>query len=191
MHLSAVGESEREWQVAGYIDDNMEALKQFESDYSILGRTHEFEFQLNDLAVLAVATPKTKRTLFEQMESKVEFFTFVSRSAVISKFSRIGRGCILGPNVIVGPNVSVGDAVFLNSGTMIGHDVTIGAFSTLMANNNIAGGCSIGSEVYCASSATVIPNRRICDGAFIGAGSVVIRNVSQPRTVYGNPAKYL
>jgi sugar O-acyltransferase (sialic acid O-acetyltransferase NeuD family) len=190
-HLDRVPESERAWRIAGYLDDNPAALEGYPSDYGIVGSIGDFQFQSSDLAIVAIATPGAKRRVIEGVRGRVEFLTFVSPDAIIGKFVKIGTGCIIGPHVIVGTNVILGDAVFINSGSMIGHDVTIGSFSSFMANNNIAGRCRIGEAAYFASTVTVIPGRSICDGAFIGVGSVVIRNVKERRTVYGNPARYI
>ena len=190
-HLDRVPESERAWRVAGYLDDNPEALDGFPSDFEVLGSPRDFQFRTSDLAIVAIATPDVKRGIVEAIRDRVELFTFVSSDALIGKFTKIGIGCIIGPRVIIGPNVSLGDAVFVNSGSMIGHDVTVGSFSSFMANNNIAGRCRIGEAAYFASTVTVIPGRSICDGAFIGVGSVVIWNIKERRTVYGNPARYI
>ena len=40
-----------------------------------------------------------------------------------------------------------------------------------------------------ASSATILPRIKIGNDAIIGAGSVVVRNVEENTTVFGNPAK--
>ena len=190
-HLDRVPESERAWRVAGYLDDNPEALDGYPSDFKVLGSPRDFQFRTSDLAIVAIATPDVKRGMVEAIRDRVELFTYVSSDALIGKFTKIGKGCIIGPRVIIGPNVILGDAVFINSGSMIGHDVTVGSFSSFMANNNIAGRCRIGEAAYFASTVTVIPGRSICDGAFIGVGSVVIWNIKERRTVYGNPARYI
>jgi sugar O-acyltransferase (sialic acid O-acetyltransferase NeuD family) len=190
-HLDTVPESERAWRIAGYLDDNPAALEGYPSDYGIVGSIGDFQFQSSDLAIVAIATPSQKRKVVEGVRGRVELLTFVSPDAIIGKFVKIGAGCIIGPHAIVGPNVILGDAVFINSGSMIGHDVTIGSFSSFMANNNIAGKCRIGEAAYFASTVTVIPGRSICDDAFIGVGSVVIDNIKERRTVYGNPARYM
>ena len=150
-----------------------------------------FLFESADLAIVAIATPAEKKKVFEALRGRVELLTFVSPEAIIGKFLKIGIGCIIGPQVIIGPNVVLGDGVFINSGSLIGHDVTISSFTSFMANNNIAGKCRIGEAAYFASSVTVIPECSICDGAFIGAGSVVVGNIKERRTVFGNPARYL
>ncbi len=190
-HLDSVPETNRVWRIAGYLDDNPAALEGYPSDYEVVGSISDFQFQSSDLAIVAIATPGTKKKVVEGIRGRVELLTFVSPDAIIGKFVQIGTGCIIGPHVIVGTNVILGDAVFINSGSMIGHDVTIGSFSSFMANNNIAGKCRIGEAAYFASTVTVIPSRSICDGAFVGVGSVVISNIKERRTVFGNPARYI
>ena len=190
-YLDRVLESERAWRVAGYLDDNPEALQGYPSDFKVLGSARNFEFQPRDLAIIAIATPDVKKAMVEAIRDRVELFTFVAPDAHIGKFSKIGKGCIIGPRVTIGPNASLGDAVFVNIGCMIGHDVKISDFCSFMANNIIAGGCKIGEGAYFASSVTVIPDRSICDRAFIGAGSVVVGNIKKRGTVFGNPARYL
>jgi sugar O-acyltransferase (sialic acid O-acetyltransferase NeuD family) len=190
-HLERVPAEQRKWEIAGFLDDDPAVLDGYPSSYGVVGPVKGFEFRTDDLAILAVAKPATKKAIFESLLPKVELFTFVAPDANIGKFVRIGRGCIIGPRVIIGPNVTIGDGVFVNSASMIGHDVTIGSYASFMANNNIAGNCKIGAQVYAASSVTVIPDRVVCDGAYIGAGSIVIQDIKERRTVFGNPAKYV
>jgi sugar O-acyltransferase (sialic acid O-acetyltransferase NeuD family) len=190
-HLDGVPEKRRTWRIAGYLDDNPAALEGCPSDYRVLASISDFQFKPRDVAIVAIAAPRQKKRVVEAIRGRVELLTFISPDAIIGKFVKIGAGCIIGPRAIIGTNVILGDAVFINSGSMIGHDVTIGSFSSFMANNNIAGRCHIGDEVYFASTTTVIPGRSICAGAFIGAGSVVIRHIKEPRTVFGNPARYV
>jgi acetyltransferase-like isoleucine patch superfamily enzyme len=47
----------------------------------------------------------------------------------------------------------------------------------------------VAENVFFGTHASVIPNKIIEQGAIVGAGSVVIRNVKQGASVFGNPAK--
>ena len=48
----------------------------------------------------------------------------------------------------------------------------------------------IGNKVYIGSNATLLPVR-ICDDVVIGAGAVVTKDITEPGTYIGNPAKKL
>ena len=86
-------------------------------------------------------------------------------------------------------NINVGDFVFLNTQTTLGHDVKIGAYTSINGKVEISGFVEIGEEVTIGSRVVVLPKKKVISGANIGAGSVVVGNINKPITVFGNPAK--
>ena len=61
----------------------------------------------------------------------------------------------------------------------------------IMSGACIAGRVKIGDYVTIGTNATIFPDLEISEGAFIGAGSVVRKNVKKNQMVVGNPAKFL
>lgn len=177
-----------DWRIEGFLDDNPKALEGCRSDYRILARIKDLRFKRGDLALLAIADPEYKRKLVEMLEGKVGFLTYVAPDAFIGKFVTIGEGSVICPRAFIGPSVGIGRAVTVNGGTKLGHDVRIGDYSSLMVDITVGGHSQIGERVYIGSGATIIPSRRIRDRARVGAGSVVIRNVAEGQSVFGNPA---
>jgi acetyltransferase-like isoleucine patch superfamily enzyme len=47
----------------------------------------------------------------------------------------------------------------------------------------------VGREVFFGSSVSIIPGVRVGDGAYLGAGSVVLRDVPPGAKVFGVPAR--
>ncbi len=177
------------YQIKGFLDDDLNALDGFPSDYKILGKIKEFQFTESDYAVMAISNPKIKEGIFEFLKDKVKFYTFIPTNAIIGKFVTINEGCILAPNVIVTTNVVLGKCVTLNCGTQVGHDVIIEDFCSLMANVDLGGGVVLEKGVYIGTNATIIPRIKISKHVLIGAGSIVINKISLPQSVFGNPAK--
>ncbi len=177
------------YQIAGYLDDNLSSLDQFPSDYTIKGRINDFEFCENDQVILAISNPSIKENIYRRLLSKVIFYTFIPVNAIVAKYSEIGEGSIIAPNAIISTNVKLGKCVIVNIGTQIGHDAVIKDFCSLMANVDIGGNVQIGRKVFIGSNATIIPEISVVDDAVIGAGSIVINKIVKPHTVFGNPAK--
>jgi len=118
---------------------------------------------------------------------------------------KIGDGCFIGPFVEIQKNVVVGNRTKVQSHSFICELVTIGDdcfighgvmfINDLFAEGGPAGGdtskwkaTNIGNHVSIGSNATILPVS-VCDHAVIGAGSVVTKNITEPGTYAGNPAK--
>ena len=56
---------------------------------------------------------------------------------------------------------------------------------------SIAGRVQVGNFVTIGTNSTILPDIRIEEGAYIGAGSVVNRDIKKNEVVVGNPAKFL
>lgn len=118
--------------------------------------------------------------------------------------TKIGDSCIIGQNCMIGPNVNIGDGCKIQNNVSIYYNVTLedNVFvgpSVVFTNVNnprafinrmnetrptlIKKGASIGAN------ATIICGHTIGSYAFVGAGSVVTKDVPDFALVVGNPAK--
>lgn len=117
----------------------------------------------------------------------------------------IGNNSFIGPFVEIQKGVSIGERTKVQSHSFICELVTIGNdcfvghgvmfINDLFSDGGPAGGDAskwkktyIGNHVSIGSNATILPVN-ICDNVVIGAGSVVTKNITEPGTYYGNPAK--
>ena len=77
----------------------------------------------------------------------------------------------------------------LNLFCSIGHDTSLGDYTTLSSHVDITGRCKIGKLVFWGSGSRIIPDKFVADGCKIGAGSLVMHNISGLKTVYCPPSK--
>ena len=188
--LELIPEEERYWEVKGFIDFDENSLDNYPSEYKIVGDQYTFNFSENSIVLVAIAKPEFREKVYKLMKEKnIELMTFVAPNAIIGKTSNIGEGSVICPNAIITTNVTIGKCVFINCGSNIGHDVQIDDFSSIMANVNVSGNCRVGKRVFMGSKSIIIPGKNIQDDVVVGAGSVVIRNIGEQQSVFGNPAK--
>ena len=120
---------------------------------------------------------------------------------------KIGDDCDIGPFVEIQKDVYIGNRTKIHSHTFIcelvsiGNDCVVG-HGVMFINDKFSNGkpaqgdrtlwkkTTIGNNVYIGSNATILPVT-ICDNVVIGAGTVVTKNITQPGTYIGNPAKKL
>ena len=192
--LDMVPENERDWELAGYLhsSNGPSPLIGYPTDHTIVGDWREFDFRDSDLCLMGTANIVWKHKIYEGLKDKVEFMTYVHPTALINhRFVKLGAGSVICANCAVNTNTETGVCATICMGSQLGHDISLGNYSSLMASIEIGGHCKIGEDVFIGTSATIIPRRNICSGAVIGAGAVVVKNINDTQTRFGNPAKPL
>ncbi len=99
------------------------------------------------------------------------------------------QGSFFGAYSVVGNDSEVGDFCILNTGAILDHDSTLGDFSHLCPGVVTGGHVHIGSRTTVGVGSMIRDGVTIGDNCIIGMGSVVIKDVPNNTTVWGNPAK--
>ena len=132
--------------------------------------------------------------------TKIWHFSHIMTGCKIGENCNIGQNVVISPEVILGKNVKVQNNVSLYSGVTCDDDVFLGpscVFTNITnprsainrkgqyAKTNVGRGASIGAN------ATIVCGHNIGECAFIGAGSVVTKNVPSYALLVGNPARQI
>ncbi len=115
--------------------------------------------------------------------------TVIHPQASVSPHAHLATGCLVAAQAVVAPRARVGHGVIVNHGAVVDHDVTVGDFTHVAPGARLGGGVSIGAGVLVGAGAAVLPGRKVCDGVIIGAGAVVNRDIDEPGTWAGLPAR--
>jgi len=140
--------------------------------------------------VAAVGSPGLKRELLAVWRGKT-FATIVAPTATMLTQTALGDGVILAPSVVISVGVTLGPHVHVNVGATISHDCTVAEFGTISPGAHIGGGVHIGPGTFLGIGSIVRDHVSICEGALIGAGAVVVKDITTPGTYVGNPARWM
>ena len=73
----------------------------------------------------------------------------------------------------------------------IGHNCIIGERTIVSPGTCLAGNTKVGSDCYIWQGVITRSNISICDGVILGAGSLVLKDITKPGVYFGSPAKYI
>lgn len=115
--------------------------------------------------------------------------TIIAKDAVVCKFAEIGDACFIGHGCFIGAEAKVGKGCIINTHAVVEHSAQIGDFCNICPNATILGQCILGENVFVGSGAIIRNNARICSDVILGAGTVVINDITEAGTYVGCPAK--
>lgn len=134
-------------------------------------------------SIIAIGNPQARQKIDQQVQSKG---MVIHTTAITSAYN---VGMILCPYAIITTNVKIGKHLHMNLHSDIGHDCIIGDYVTLAPGARISGKCEIGNCVYIGTNAMIREGAKVCDNVTIGAGSVVLKDITEPGVYVGIPAK--
>ncbi|MEZ4720645.1 MAG: acyltransferase [Flavobacteriales bacterium] len=132
--------------------------------------------------------------------TKIWHFSHIMPNCTIGENCNIGQNCVISPEVVLGRNVKIQNNVSVYTGVVCEDDVFLGpsmVFTNVTnprSNVNRRGqytkttvkrGASIGAN------ATIVCGHNIGEFAFIGAGTVVTKEVPAYALIVGNPGRQI
>lgn len=119
----------------------------------------------------------------------------IGAGTFIGPFSEIQRGVVIGRNCRVQSHSLICELVQIGNDCFIGHGVVF--INDLFKEGGPARGdrskwraTRVGNRVSIGSNCTILPVE-IADGTVIGAGAVVVKDISRAGVYAGNPARFL
>jgi len=182
-----------EYKIEGLIDiENSENVGKKINDVLIVGVIKDIakHVALDSYVIVAYGKNQRKKEIVSLLSEKgYRFATVIGKNSYISNYVEIGEGSIINPNVTIMPNTRVGKHVIIHSGSVIEHDNEIGHYANIAPGVKTGGRVKIEEGSYIYTGAVITPDVRIGKNSIVGAGAVVLEDVSDKITVVGVPAK--
>lgn len=179
------------WNILGYIDDGVEIGTEV-NGYRVLGGCDYLIDRITPLAVIcAIGTSKTRKKVIEKISSNsnLSFPNLIDPSVHMSSRIKLGLGNIICAENILTVNISIEDFCIINLDCTVGHDARLSSFVTLYPSVNISGNTYLGECVELGTGTQIIQGKKIRSGTIVGAGTVVVKDIDEPGTYIGVPAR--
>jgi sugar O-acyltransferase (sialic acid O-acetyltransferase NeuD family) len=177
------------WQSVAFLDDN-ENLKT-SMGIEVIGKSDK-SFELLDEYEICVAVGNNaiRKKLQSELKSKgARIPTLIHPSAIIGEQVNIGSGTVVMPGVIINCCTNIGEGCIINTGSTIDHDNVIGDFTHISPGVHLAGTVKVGLGSWIGIGSTISNNVTITDDCKIGAGAVVIKDITEPGVYVGVPVR--
>ncbi len=139
--------------------------------------------------VIAIGDNRIRKRLAQRY--KLNYATLIHPSAQIGLDVSIEEGSVVMAGAVINPGARIGKHCILNTCCVVEHDNRIEDFVHISPNAALGGTVAVGDSTHIGIGVTVKNNVKICANCLIGAGAVVIRDIAEPATYIGSPAKIL
>jgi sugar O-acyltransferase (sialic acid O-acetyltransferase NeuD family) len=159
--------------------------------YVVEGTRPLSEFDPKEYVLMvAVADSKNRFDITQRLPKETKYFTWVHPTVLIMDDNiEIGEGSFVGAYSILTTNIKIGKHAILNRGTHIGHDCEIGDYFSAMPGAIVSGNVKIYDCVYMGSNSSIREKLSIHSLCTVGMNTGVVKNITEPGTYVGTPAK--
>ncbi|MHB9035614.1 MAG: acetyltransferase [Armatimonadota bacterium] len=189
-HGAVVAEiiSELGYRIAGFVDDDPALIGSKVLDWEVIGGC---ECVPERAAVaLGIGDNRARGELLTKIRDRGWFLpVLIHPSAIVSQSAVLGAGTVVMAQVVVNARASVGCGCILNTACSVDHDCSLGDAVHICPGTRLAGGVTVGTGTMIGIGSCVRPCARIGSHCTLGAGSVVVTDICDEITVFGNPAR--
>ena len=177
--------------LVGFLDDNIKKNTNIIDSNKVIGKICECsEIQKKNPEikfVIAIGNNYMRKEISNRYN--LLYYTLIHPSAIIGINTTICEGTVIMANTVINPNTIIGKHCTINTGAIIEHDNKIGDFVHISPNATLTGTVSIGDYTHIGAGAIIKNNIKIGSDIIIGAGAVAVKEIEEPGTYVGVPAK--
>jgi sugar O-acyltransferase (sialic acid O-acetyltransferase NeuD family) len=181
------------WHVIGYLDDDLEKRGMVFGDLPVLGSAHWLQDHPATFVAVAIGSPSARWRVMRALSflHHRHLATLVHPSAWLGERCTIGAGTLVYAGSVIDPDVKVGNLVLINKLCTLGHDATVGDYTTFAPGVNLGGDTHIAEGCDLGIGSATVQRIAIGEWSVVGAGAVVINDLEPNVTAVGVPAKVI
>ena len=180
-----------DFEIKGFIDDNINALDDFGNYPPMLGTISGYEPKENDVFVCSIGSRSRRKCIESLIKRGAEFISLIHQTARIGTNVKMGKGTLVGTYTTIAADAELGDFNFIQSLTIVGHDCKIGSWNRIDSQVMMVGATTLGDNNMIHTGAMINHNVHVGDDCTIGACSFVSMDVESGSTLFSAPARRL
>ena len=177
------------WQSIAFLDDD-ESIK-ISMGLEVIGKTAD-AFTYKDEAdfFVAIGSNPTREKIQEKLiDEGVNVVSLIHPISVIGTDVERGIGTAVMAGVIINSSTRIGKGCILNTSSSLDHDNDIDDYVHISPGVRTAGGVRVGKGSWIGIGSVVSNNVNICSGCKVGAGAVVVKDITESGTYVGVPVR--
>lgn len=178
--------------IRGFLDDNPNALNEYNFKHKIISDFNSYTPLENDVVIFAIANTKIKKSIANLLKSKgAKFDTFIHPSVILNLNVEIAEGVVIAPFCVVNSNVKIEEFATFNVGVKVSNSAKIGAYSTISSQCVVGENSTLKEGAFMASSSILGNGITLFENSTLGINSYAQTDVEKSKCAFGNPAQYL
>ena len=158
--------------------------------FPVIGDDLSKEGYEKDDFFVAVGNAGIRERIFGELEEGgLSVVTLIHPSAVLGSNVTIGKGSVIMAGTVINADTTVGTGCIINTGSSVDHDNVLADFVHISVGAHLAGTVKVGKASWIGAGAIVNNNRTICRDVMVGSGAVVVKDITEPGTYVGVPAR--
>jgi sugar O-acyltransferase (sialic acid O-acetyltransferase NeuD family) len=179
------------WQSIAFLDDDESINTSI--GLEVIGTTDD-AFTYKDEAdfFVAIGNNAVREKVQEKLiKQGLNIVSLVHPSSVIGTDVEIGIGTAVMAGVVINTSSIIGRGCIINTSCSLDHDNVIEDYVHISPGVSLAGTVKIGCGSWLGIGSVASNNVNICSGCKVGAGAVVVKDITEPGIYVGVPVRRL
>jgi len=177
------------WQSIAFLDDDQTIKTSM--GLEVIGTAADaFIYKEEADFFVAIGNNATREKIQEKLiDEGLNVVSLIHPSAVIGTDVEIGIGSVVMAGVIINSSSRIAKGCIINTSSSLDHDNMIEDYVHISPGVNMAGTVKVGNGSWIGIGSVISNNVNICSSCKVGAGAVVVKDITEPGTYVGVPVR--
>lgn len=177
------------WSTVAFLDDNSSIKSAI--GLEVIGTSTDVLKYLDEYEIFVGIGNNVERERIHDILEKVgaSIPTLIHPNSVVGEKVELGFGTVIMAGVVINCCTTIGKGCIINTGSTIDHDNRIEDFVHISPGVHLAGTVKVGRGSWLGIGSTVSNNLTITSDCIVGAGSVVVKDISETGVYVGVPVR--